>query len=49
MDKFQNKTQDCEACYKIKCKNCGWEPNDIQLSKVLNNEITICPDCGRAP
>jgi len=46
---IQKKLEDCELCYKIKCRGCGWEPDEIQLSKVLNSEITVCPTCGRAP
>lgn len=40
------KEKNCEICYKIKCKNCGWEPNEIELSQVLSGKLTKCPDCG---
>ena len=39
----QNK--DCEDCYRIKCKNCGWEPDEFELNKVQNGSLTSCPDC----
>lgn len=41
----QNK-EDCEICYKIKCKNCGWEPNAKELPQVASGKLTNCPDCG---
>lgn len=47
--KLKQNDKDCEVCYKIKCSNCGWEPDEIQLSKVINREIKVCPDCGLQP
>ncbi len=40
------KVKNCEICYKIKCKNCGWEPDEIELPLVLSGKLTKCPDCG---
>ena len=49
IDPAQSQIQNCEECYKIKCRSCGWEPDDIQLAKVINGEIKVCPTCGKAP
>ncbi len=38
--------EECKDCYKIKCKNCGWEPNKKQLAEVLAGQLINCPDCG---
>jgi DNA-directed RNA polymerase subunit RPC12/RpoP len=44
-----NKVQeDCEICFKIKCKKCGWEPDGTQLEKIMAGKLTVCPDCGFA-
>ncbi len=49
MDTQLNKAQeDCEVCFKIKCTNCGWEPDEKELPKVLSGSLTNCPDCGFA-
>ncbi len=40
--------KDCEECFKIKCRNCGWEPKKKELPLVLNGKLTACPDCGGA-
>ncbi len=40
--------KDCEDCYKIKCKNCGWEPDEIEFKEVMAGRLNICPDCGGA-
>lgn len=46
---MEDKIQDCEVCYKIKCRNCGWEPDQMEVQKVLAGELRNCPDCGRSP
>lgn len=38
--------QNCEVCYQIKCKNCGWEPDEFELIQVQKGTLTKCPDCG---
>ncbi|MBI3984924.1 MAG: hypothetical protein HY344_03205 [Candidatus Levybacteria bacterium] len=38
--------KDCKVCYKIKCRNCGWEPSEKELSLVLAGKLIKCPDCG---
>jgi uncharacterized Zn finger protein len=38
--------EDCADCFKIKCKNCGWEPSAEELAQVLSGKLTNCPDCG---
>ena len=42
MDKQEN----CDICYKIKCKGCGWEPDESELEKIKSGQLTNCPDCG---
>lgn len=46
---MKDQNQDCEVCYKIKCKNCGWEASDLQVRKIASGEITYCPACGWKP
>ncbi len=41
-----NDSQICEDCYKIKCKNCGLEPDEKELSLVQTGKLANCPDCG---
>jgi hypothetical protein len=38
--------KDCEDCIKIKCRSCGWEPNNEELLLVNSGKITSCPLCG---
>jgi hypothetical protein len=45
--KAKQKEEDCETCYKIKCKNCGWEPDARELPKVLSGKLSQCPNCGK--
>ena len=40
--------KDCEKCFKIKCKNCGWEPDGEELKEIMIGKLSICPDCGFA-
>lgn len=40
------KENNCEICFKIKCKNCGWEPNDLEVELVVSGKLTNCPVCG---
>lgn len=42
-----NDVKDCEECYKIKCRNCGWEPNNEELMLVNSGKLTSCPSCGK--
>jgi hypothetical protein len=46
--KMKKNGENCEICYKIKCKHCDWEPDEKELSKVLSGALTDCPDCGFA-
>lgn len=41
--------KDCEVCYKIICKGCGWVADDDAVLKIQNGEITSCPMCGWKP
>lgn len=39
----------CEVCFKIVCKQCGWEPNDIEVEQIQKEIVTNCPHCGWSP
>jgi DNA-directed RNA polymerase subunit RPC12/RpoP len=39
----------CEICYKIVCRKCGWEPDDMEVSLIQKEELTACPLCGWMP
>jgi len=41
--------QDCEICYKIICKGCGWTATDDEVRQIQKGIITACPECGWAP
>lgn len=43
---IKSKTQDCQDCFKIKCRNCGWEPNSKELKLINKGTLTACPMCG---
>ncbi len=40
---------DCDICYKIVCKGCGWtaSPRDVLL--IQSGRMKECPDCGWMP
>lgn len=38
---------DCENCFKIKCKNCGWEPDKKELIQVQKGALVSCPVCNK--
>lgn len=42
----KNKDKNCEICYKIKCRGCGWEPDDAESDLLNKGLLTKCPDCG---
>lgn len=46
MNKAQQIIEDCEVCFAIKCKNCGWEPDELELAQVQSGTLIKCPDCG---
>lgn len=41
-----NKERDCEDCFKIKCKNCGWEPSEEEYQQIVQGNLKACPVCG---
>jgi hypothetical protein len=43
------KKEDCAICYKIICKQCGWEASDTEVVQIQKGEITACPECGWRP
>ncbi len=43
------KEKDCEICYRILCKRCGWVAFEDDVIKIQKGEITACPECGWKP
>lgn len=41
--------KDCEVCYKIICRSCGWEATDSDVLLIQGGMMTKCPDCGWMP
>ena len=41
--------KDCDICYKIICKQCGWEADDEAMMAIQKGTITVCPECGWCP
>lgn len=41
--------QNCEICYKIVCRGCGWEPKDEEVLLIQKEELTACPLCSWSP
>jgi hypothetical protein len=41
--------KDCDICYKIICKQCGWVASEADVLKIQKSEITACPECGWMP
>lgn len=39
----------CIECYKIRCKQCGWEACDADVKRIQKKELTACPVCGWRP
>lgn len=39
----------CDVCYKIICRGCGWEPNEVEVKLIEREVLTSCPDCGWKP
>jgi DNA-directed RNA polymerase subunit RPC12/RpoP len=48
MEKMQT-TIECVDCFKIVCKQCGWEATDMDVIKIQKGEMTACPVCGWKP
>lgn len=42
-------TNDCDICYKIICRQCGWEADDGAVLQIQKGEMTACPLCGWQP
>jgi uncharacterized protein YhbP (UPF0306 family) len=42
-----DKKRDCDTCYKIFCKRCGWEADEFAASEIKVGELTACPKCCR--
>lgn len=39
----------CEVCYRIVCRDCGWEATDEEVLLIQKEEMTSCPICGWKP
>ena len=46
---FMKDKQNCEICYRIICKQCGWVASDYDVSKIQKGELSACPTCGWKP
>lgn len=42
-------TKECVTCFKIICKQCGWEAQECDVLLIQKGEMTACPDCGWKP
>jgi hypothetical protein len=40
---------ECQVCYKITCKQCGWEATDEDVIKIQKAQLTACPLCDWKP
>lgn len=40
---------DCDICYKIVCKGCGWTASPRDLLLIQTGRMKECPDCGWMP
>ena len=41
--------QDCQICYRIICRGCGWTAGDEDVRCIQRGEMTACPECGWMP
>lgn len=39
----------CNDCFKIICKQCGWEASDTDVKQIQSGIMTACPECGWSP
>jgi hypothetical protein len=39
----------CEECFRIICKRCGWVASDEAVSQIQCGKLTACPECGWKP
>lgn len=39
----------CDICYKIRCRECGWEASDEEVLQIQQKALTACPICGWQP
>lgn len=49
MNKTKLSDTNCEVCFKIICKSCGWEPNKKEVEAIQSGVLTNCPECGWSP
>ncbi len=49
MNTEKGKKLECNACYRIICKQCGWEATDEEVSRIQKGELAACPVCGWKP
>ncbi len=45
----KNSQENCDVCFKIKCRGCGWEPTEEEVAKIQAGELRTCPLCGWQP
>ncbi len=44
---MEDQNKNCEECFKIKCRNCGWEPSAKELILINKGKLNSCPLCGK--
>lgn len=44
-----NKTNNCDECFRIACKQCDWVASDEEVLQVQKQTLTTCPKCGWQP
>lgn len=46
---MKNKKITCIDCFKIICRQCGWEADDVAVVQIQKGELIACPTCGWKP
>jgi hypothetical protein len=41
--------KNCDICYRIICKRCGWVASAEEVSDIQCGRMTACPECGWKP
>lgn len=45
----ENLNSNCEVCFKIICKLCGWEADKNEVEAIQSGVLENCPECGWNP
>ena len=41
--------ENCDVCFKIICKKCGWQANNEETKEITVGKLTSCPVCNWSP